>query len=359
MCMGNKRLLQLCKYYHPFKGGVELVSELISRAYQMNGHQVYVAAFGDKTCQREGPWGEIILEFKKLFVFMQAPFNLLVLFKLIPFIGKNGITEIIVHLPNPLMHEVAKFLRFFFRKRIHLKCVFHCDVVGKGPLGKIYNCYFKHQMKIYDEIIVSSPNLIQSSPVLSTLKDSCFSVIPFCTLGEQHFERKRKFNGHILAIGRLVPYKGFDFLIKAINKSPYRLTIIGEGPCYEELSALAGPNVQLLGKVSEEHKRGLMAECSCMVLSSVSNAEAYGMVIAEAFECGTPVIASNLPTGVTYLVQNQVTGLVFDIGNEEQLLACLARLEREDGLLQELSLKSREFYLSQLSFEKFAGRVAA
>lgn len=357
--MEKKRLLQLCKYYFPFRGGVELVSELVSRAYQNQGHEVYVAAFADKTSQRVGNWGEQILDFKKVFTFMQAPFNFLLFFKLIPLISSKSINEVMVHLPNPLMHELAKILIFIFRSRITLKCVFHCDVVGKGILGKIYNFYIQRQMGIYDEIIVSSPNLIHSSPVLQNIDHSRFKVIPFCTLGQSEFAQKTKFNGHLLAIGRLVPYKGFDFLIKAINKSNYKLTIIGEGPCASELKMLAGPNVSLLGNVSDEKKKQLMAECSCLILSSRSNAEAYGMVIAEAFESGTPVVASNLPTGVTYLVQPGKTGLIFNIGDETQLLACLKRLETENGLLQHLSLNSREFYLSELSFDTFAGRVAA
>ncbi len=357
--MENKRLLQLCKYYPPFKGGVELVSELISRAYSLSGHHVYVAAFAASDQIRQGRWAETIFDIKKTFSFMQAPFNFSLLFRLIPIIRRENINEILVHLPNPLMHEIAKILKVFFGKKIKLKCVFHCDVVGKGALGNLYNLYIKRQMSFYDEIIVSSPNLIKSSPILNSVNSERFRVIPFCTLGESEFIRKEAFNGHILAIGRLVPYKGFDFLIKAINKTSYKLTIIGEGPCAQELQALAGPNVTLLGNVSEEHKKRLMAQCSCMVLSSNSNAEAYGMVIAEAFECGTPVIASNLPTGVTYLVRHEQTGLLFEPGDEGQLLNCLRRLETENGLLHELSLKSREFYQTQLRFETFAGRVAA
>ncbi len=357
--MEKKHLLQLCKYYYPFKGGVELVSELVSRAYSLRGHKVFVAAFSEENVEREGRWSERILGFKKTFTFMQAPFNFLLFFKLIPLIKSEQINELMVHLPNPLMHEVAKILKLFFGRRLKLKCVFHCDVVGKGIFGRAYNFYIKHQMKIYDEVIVSSPNLIDSSPILRELDRERFSIIPFCTLGEGAFIRKEVFNGHLLAIGRLVPYKGFDFLIKTINKTSHKLTIVGDGPCAEELRKLAGPNVRLVGSISDEEKKNLMAQCSCMVLSSNSNAEAYGMVIAEAFECGTPVIASNLPTGVTYLVQSEKTGLIFEPGDEGGLLECLRRLETENGLLAHLSLNSREFYLSQLSFEKFAGRVAA
>ena len=58
------RLLQLCKYYHPYRGGVELVSELLTRALQNEGHEVYIASFGSKSINRLGPASEQIFEYK-------------------------------------------------------------------------------------------------------------------------------------------------------------------------------------------------------------------------------------------------------------------------------------------------------
>ena len=53
---------------------------------------------------------------------------------------------------------------------------------------------------------------------------------------------------HYVAVGRLVPYKGFDLLIEAFRTMPERrLVVVGGGPDLEGLRKIAPPNVDLVG----------------------------------------------------------------------------------------------------------------
>jgi len=94
----------------------------------------------------------------------------------------------------------------------------------------------------------------------------------------------------LLAIGRLVPQKGFDTLIEACQGLDVTLKIIGEGPEREKLEAMAPSNVVLPGETEDiaEH----FAEADVFIMPS--RWEGFGLVAAEAMASGVPVIATKV-----------------------------------------------------------------
>ena len=100
-----------------------------------------------------------------------------------------------------------------------------------------------------------------------------------------------------LAVGRLVPIKGFDVLINAFRRvDAGHLLIAGDGP---ELTALSRQieelgmeeRITLLGH--RDDVSNLMAICDCTVISSRS--EGFSYVFAEALIQGCPVISTDVP----------------------------------------------------------------
>jgi rhamnosyl/mannosyltransferase len=256
------------------------------------------------------------------------------------------------------MHEVLKFSKSFLKKlNIDVVAVYHSDIVNQKLLGKLYDYYFSISKNLYQYWICSSEKLWDSSPILSQIDKSQMRIIPFCTEGQLEFKKREKFKGKILAIGRLVPYKGFEFLINAINETNYELHIIGDGPEGPKLESIAGSNVILHKRLSDEDKKELFNQCDALVVSSINRAEAYGMIIVEAFEAGMPVIASNLNSGVTFLVQHEKTGLVFETENSEELILALKRLEFDVQLYQKISINTREFFDAILSYPHFREKI--
>lgn len=351
-------ILQLCKYYPPVLGGIELVEKTITRAHSELGDEVVISAFSSKSETSVGQFSEKIYFTKQSLFLKSAPISFSLIFQFKDLIARHKIERIYVHLPNPYMHEVLKFsAKFLKENHVEVVAVYHSDIVNQKYLGAIYNSYFLMNKDIYDLWICSSEKLWDSSSVLRKINLRKRRVIPFCTEGLLHYKNDRKFRGKLLAVGRLVPYKGFDFLIKALNNSSFELNIIGDGPEYEDLKSLAAKNVILHKRIDEEDKKKLYDECDTLIVSSINRAEAYGMIIVEAFEAGLPVVASDLESGVTFLVQNEITGLVFETKNKESLLHSLRRLNNDNDLYQRISQNSRKFYEEELSYEHFKNNI--
>ena len=305
-----------------------------------------------------GSLGEKIIEIKENLHFMSAPISLLFYIKFKKIILEQKIDVIYVHLPNPFMHEVIRGHRNFLRKRnIKVIGIYHSDILNKKFIGNLYQNYFLAFENIYDSFISSSLNLQQTSPVLSAIKPEKVKVIPFCVEETNPFVLRKNFTGKLLSIGRLVPYKGFEFLINSVIGTNLELTIIGGGPLYQKLKEMLPPNVKLLGDVSDQEKNKLLLESDVLVVSSNSRAEAYGMTIVEAFQSGLPVVTSQINTGVTFLVNHNQTGLTYPINDKSELLKQFDELKANSQLLEILSKGCFEFYNTQLKFNFFQKKI--
>jgi glycosyltransferase involved in cell wall biosynthesis len=104
----------------------------------------------------------------------------------------------------------------------------------------------------------------------------------------------------VLAVGRLERYKNLDLLIKAFHamRSNPTLTIVGTGPDrirLEELSAAISPDrlIKFTGRIPDEELDGLLARAT--VVTSASDHEAFGLILADGLAAGARVVASDIP----------------------------------------------------------------
>ena len=108
----------------------------------------------------------------------------------------------------------------------------------------------------------------------------------------------------LLFVGRLVPVKAVDVLLRALAQHNAaapgrgaRLVLVGEGPLRRRLEALAGKLglagcVRFLGQRSQEEVAMWLNAADALVLSSHN--EGCPNVVLEALSCGTPVVASRV-----------------------------------------------------------------
>ena len=123
-------------------------------------------------------------------------------------------------------------------------------------------------------------------------------AFPLCTEKDDYY----------LTVSRLVPYKMVGLIVEAFTAMPHlELRVIGEGPEFESIRRLAGPNVHLLGYQTGEAVREQMQKAKAFVFAGE---EDFGIVPVEAQACGTPVIAFG-KGGVLETVLPGETGLFF------------------------------------------------
>lgn len=154
-------------------------------------------------------------------------------------------------------------------------------------------------------------------------------------------------HSYYLFAGRLDRSKGILDLVKEWPDNPeLPLLICGEGPLKDELELLAdsAPNIFILGHRSHQEVLNLMLHAQALIFPSRWY-ETFGMVIAEAYMCGTPVISGNIGNGAD-LVRSVTPDLITEI-KKENLKTLLS-----DSLKIEHSEKCRQYYLDHFTEEK-------
>jgi rhamnosyl/mannosyltransferase len=221
-----------------------------------------------------------------------------------------------VHLPHP----TAILSHLASGHRGPLVVTYHSDVVRQRVLGKAFEPVLHHFLGRAAAIICTSPNYIESSPILGAHRDRCH-VLPFGIAVDQFRAsnaaavqgiRQRYGPAIILAVGRLIYYKGLRYLIEAMRDIPGHLLIIGEGPLRGELEADAARHrvadrVTFLGQVPDAVPYFQAADV--FALPSIARSEAFGLVQLEAMACGKPVVNTRLASGVPYVSIDGDTGV--------------------------------------------------
>jgi glycosyltransferase involved in cell wall biosynthesis len=137
----------------------------------------------------------------------------------------------------------------------------------------------------------------------------------------------------ISSMGRFVPRKGFDVLVRALARLPNAyLWLLGNGEEEANLKALAAE----LGVADRLRLAGWQADPGPFVAASdcfamASSHEPLGNVVLEAWAQGVPVVATRAE-GPTWFMRDGENGLMVDIGDHEGMAAAIQRLMQEPGL---------------------------
>jgi rhamnosyl/mannosyltransferase len=168
----------------------------------------------------------------------------------------------------------------------------------------------------------------------------------------------------LLFIGRLVPYKGIDVLLRALPDLDAQTVIVGDGPLRGALEAKVrelglGDRVQLTGEVSDNERLAWLHACDAVVLPSTTRQEAFGMVQLEAMFCARPVVSTDLPTGVPWVNLHGETGLIVRAGDTSSLRAALQRLIADPHLRQSLGAGARARALKIFTADRMCAEALA
>jgi glycosyltransferase involved in cell wall biosynthesis len=138
------------------------------------------------------------------------------------------------------------------------------------------------------------------------------------------FTVSRREGTYWLMVGRLVAYKNFDLAIRAFNRLGWPLKIVGTGVEERRLRALAKPNIEFIGAVTDEQLARLYGGAQAVLFPQE---EDFGIVPLEAMASGRPVIAYH-GGGALETVIDRITGVFFYEQTDEDLLAAVDRSSR-------------------------------
>lgn len=152
----------------------------------------------------------------------------------------------------------------------------------------------------------------------------------------------------VVAMGRLVPQKGFDILLQAFGiacgQNPgWNLAVIGEGPVRDELHRLATSlgidrQVHFLGRVSRPEL--ILPRADIFVLSS--RYEGFPMALCEAMAAGVAVIASDCRSGPRDIIRDGRDGILVPTDDVEALADALDRLMKNERCRRDLGEHARK-----------------
>lgn len=169
----------------------------------------------------------------------------------------------------------------------------------------------------------------------------------------------------LLFVGRLVPRKGVDDLLRAYAMLPPMLRqatplrIVGGGPDLDRLEGIAkgvpADDIQFLGVRGPTEVRRLMERARIVVAPSKEvlpgDAEAFGLVLVEAALAGTPVV-SYASGGIPEAVVDTVTGLLAPEGDVVALAAHLRRVLEQPELAARLGTQGHQRVVEQFDLSR-------
>ena len=127
--------------------------------------------------------------------------------------------------------------------------------------------------------------------------------------------------GFDLIVSALVPYKRVDLAVRAYSRLAYPLKIVGVGTELAALRRIASPNIEFLGRQTDDAILALYRTCRLLIFPGE---EDFGLVPVEAQACGAPIVAYR-KGGVLESVEENVTGVFFDKQDEDSLLDAASR----------------------------------
>jgi len=251
--------------------------------------------------------------------------------------------------------------------------LYHSDIVRQRLLLTAYRPFLERFLDRVDLIVTSSPNMVRNSAFLAPRAEKC-RVVPF-GLPAQHLavtpavlrraaELRAAHGGRqiVLFVGRLVYYKGADVLVRAMLGVDADLVLIGRGPLEGELRALAtasgiSARLTFLAPQDDDELTAWYRAADVFCLPSVARSEAFGLVQIEAHAAGTPVVSTDLPTGVPYANPDGVTGLTVPPGDALALGKALGRLLGDDELRARLGGQARARALREFTVPRMVART--
>lgn len=341
-----KKILHISKYYYPFSGGTEQIARDVVLALKGEYEQKVIAFNDGKEDKLDIVDG---IEVTKCGCFTKiAAQSLSVSYgKHLHKVMKEFNPDIVVfHYPNPFV--TALLLRELKNTKAKLVVYWHLDSVRQKYLKLLFAPQNRSLLARADKVIATSPNYIEGSKWLQSVKEKCI-VVPNCINVERmtitpeiekraaEIRKENKDKTICVAVGRHTEYKGFTYLVQAskLLDDKFRIFITGKGELTEKLheEAKGDTKITFTGRIDDVELKALILASDIFCFPSITKNEAFGLALAEGMYYKKPAVTFTIPgSGVNYVSLDKVTGIEVENRNVEKYADAMRILSKNKEL---------------------------
>ena len=342
------KILHISNYYYPHIGGIEQVARDCVSSIGEDAEQRVFCFHSERGDARDEVDGIPVIRAGS-FIKVASQSLSLSYGKLLKREMKDFAPDVVIfHFPNPFgAHYLLKCLK---KSKAQLIVWWHLDITKQKLLKKFFRGQTLRLLRRADKVVATSPNYIEGSEFLPSFREKC-TVIPNCaadsrvTLSDAEKPRAEELIMQyrdkclLFAVGRHVPYKGMEYLVRAskLLDDDYAVCIGGEGELTSSLKELAegDEKVHFLGRLSDSELKAYLAAADIFCFPSITKNEAFGIALAEAMSFAKPSVTFTIEgSGVNYVSLNGVTGIEVPNGDVEAYAKAIETL-KADKLLRE------------------------
>lgn len=188
-----------------------------------------------------------------------------------------------------------------------------------------------HRLRLWDKMSVDRvDHFIANSQTVRQRIQKYYrrdSEVIYPPVDVHKFKINPRLGDYFVTGGRLAAYKRFDLVVQVFNRLGWKLKIFGTGPdWWDDIKKIAKPNIEFLGRVSEEEKAELLSRARAFIHPQV---EDFGITPVEAMAAGRPVIAYPVGGAGETVIPGE-TGVFFKDQTWESLLDCVLHFNWEN-----------------------------
>jgi len=365
------RIVQVAPFFHPHAGGVESHVRSLCREFARQGHDVTVVTsrFLPSLPAVETVDGYRIVRPRPLGVVFNTPVDLSAGLAL----RRLPADVVHLHYPPPLTSFFAAWA--LAGRHVPTCLTYHCDLFlaglpGRAIAGLYERSFLPATLARVDRIVVHTESYGTTSAML---RGRDLEVIP-SVVDLQRFrpgldasgprEKLRLGGRRVVAFtGRLVPHKGVDVLLRALQQLPLdvHLVVVGRGPRLADLQALArrlgvADRCHFCPTVADDELPNYLALADVFAFPSQNRLEGFGLAVAEAMACGLPVVTSDMP-GVREVIADGVQGLLSEPLMADDLAEKLRTLLDDPDRRRAMGAAGRRRAEERYSLEKVVGQL--
>lgn len=368
------KIMFVTPYFHPRIGGMENYAYNIAKRLAKNNEVIVVTSRHERKLPKTEIFeGMKVYRLPTLLKISNTPINPLWYFMLKRIIKRERPDVINAHTPVPFMADLV--VRIAPEKTI---LTYQNDLVKSNWLNLLCKMYYlflgNRTLRKCRRIIATSEYYVQRSPYLKGYRSKISIISPGVDLKRYNTKVKRGFlknknDKKIVFVGQLSKYhrhKGLDYLLSALKivcseVENVHLYVCGKGDYVSHYQQLAkrlriGNKVTFLGFVSEENLPRVYLDAEVVVLPSYTEAEGWGMVLAEANACGTPVIGTTVG-GIPAVIEDGCNGLLVPPRDEKKLAKTILKIITDKKLANVLEKNGRKKANKEWSWEGIVKRT--